>query len=321
MRISRSSRPYLRRMLFLLVAFAALMPAQEVQRPAVADNSGANLPIQRIGPDDLVAIQVYDSPELTRTARVSQDGLLRLPMLKKPIKAAGVYPSDLERLLADELISEQILVRPIVSVSIAEYRSRPINVVGAVHKPLTFQAFGNVTLIDAITKAEGLTQDAGTEILVSHPARDGGEALLQRIPVKALIDASDPAFNIQLHGGEEIRVPEASKVFVVGNVKKPGAFPVHDSNDVSVLRMVALAEGLLPYSAKEAYIYRRGDASHGEISIPLSKIMDRKAPDVPLLGNDVLYVPQNNGKKVTAETLRQLATFGAGTLSGVLIWH
>ena len=80
---------------------------------------------------------------------------------------------------------------------------------------------------------------------------------VERIPVKRLMKDADPAVNYELHGGEEIRVPEAGKIFVVGNVHKPGAFPVRDAADKSVLQMVALSEGLLPFAAKMAYIYRR----------------------------------------------------------------
>src|SRR5439155_491657 len=168
---------------------------------------------------------------------------------------------------------------PVVSVTRVEYDSRPISVAGTVRKTVTFQATGNVTLLDAIARAEGLSAEAGLELLVSRP----GE-LVRRIPVKALIDAADPDMNLRLLGGEEIRVPEASKIYVVGNVKKPGAFPVRDSADTSVLKVLALAEGLTQFSAKQAYIYRRDPdgASKKEIEIQIDSIMKRKTPDVSL---------------------------------------
>lgn len=286
------------------------------------NTSGANLPIQRLGPDDLISMQVYDSPELTRTLRVGSDGLLRVPMLTKPVKAAGLLPEELESRLADELKTEGILVRPIVTVAVAEYRSRPITVVGAVHHPITFQAFGEVTLIDAISRADGLSDTAGSEVLVSRPAADGGQALVQRVPVKALLNGSDESLNIRLHGGEEIRVPEGGRIFVVGNVHKPGAIPVHDVSESTVLRAISQAEGLMPYAAKEAFILRHDDSAHSnEIPIPLEKIMERKAPDVPLLANDVLYVPDNKSQRHMAETLKTISAFGMGTVSGILIWH
>ena len=287
---------------------------------ADANANGGNLPIQRIGVDDLVSIQVYDSPELTRTERIQQDGMLRLPLLTKPIKAEGLFPSDLEKSLTDELKTEGILVRPIVSVSVSEYRSRPISVVGAVRHPLTFQAFGNVTLLDALTRADGLTDTAGSEIIVSRNGQNGGAGLMQRIPVKDLMDHADDTLNLKLSGGEEIRVPEGGRIFVVGNVKKPGAIPVHDISELTVMRVIAQSDGLLPYASKDAYILRHGDSSKNEISIPLAKIMDRKAPDVPLMANDVLYVPDNKGRRNTAKVVETILAFGVGTASGLLIF-
>ncbi len=304
----------------LVLAFAAAGVAQTTTRNADANVNTGNLPIQRIGVDDLVAIQVYDSPELTRTERVQQDGKLRLPLLTKPVQASGLFPSDLEKSLTDELKAEGILVRPIVSVSVSEYRSRPISVVGAVRHPLTFQAFGSVTLLDAITRADGLSDAAGSEILVSRSGQTGDAGLTQRIPVKALMDRADDALNLKLNGGEEIRVPEGGRVFVMGNVKKPGAIPVHDLSELTVIRVIAQSDGLLPYAAKDAFILRHGEAGKNEIPIPLSKIMDRKAPDVPLMANDVLYVPDNKGKRNTAKVVETILAFGVGTASGLLIF-
>lgn len=286
----------------------------------------SNLPVQRIGVHDLVSLTVYGAPELSRTARVSPEGLLRLPMLKRAVKAEGQYPEQVEKAVAEALESEQILVSPVVTVNIVEYASRPISVAGAVRKPLTFQATGPTTLLDALTRAEGLSPDAGPEVLVSRRQNgpDGQPiSLVQRIPVKGLIDAADPELNLKLSGGEEIRIPEAGKVFVVGNVRKPGAYPVHDAADTTVLKMLALSEGLAPFSGKQAYIFRREAGAGGaknEIPIELSAIMNRKSPDVSLQPNDVLYIPDNRGKRISLGALERVLAFGSATASGVLIY-
>jgi hypothetical protein len=87
--------------------------------------------------------------------------------------------------------------------------------------------------------------DAGHEILVSRPEAAGtGSVLIRRIPIKALLADSDPELNLKLVGGEEIRVPTADRIFVVGNVKKPGAFALGGDAATTVLKAVALAEGL-----------------------------------------------------------------------------
>jgi polysaccharide biosynthesis/export protein len=204
-----------------LICFLFAIPFLSAQTRAGAVAESGNLPIQRIGANDLVAVSVYDAAELTRTARVGPEGFIRLPMLKRRVLAAGLLPSELEVALADALKEEGLLVDPFVTVTVAEYSSRPISVVGAVKHPLTFQASSPVTLLEALARAEGLSPSAGAELLLTRTA--GGQQLVQRIPVKKLIDGADPDVNLKLEGGEEIRVPEAGRIFVVGNVKRPGA--------------------------------------------------------------------------------------------------
>jgi polysaccharide export outer membrane protein len=303
-----------------------LMAAAMVAQVRVVEPGGANLPAQKIGANDLIAVSVYDAPEFTRTVRVGADGQIRLPMLKQRLRAEGLLPGELETAIAEALQAEQILVDPVVTVTVVEYHSRPISVAGAVKNPVTFQAIGAVSLLEALTRAGGLSQEAGPEILITR-TQAGPEgtpvALTRRIAVKALIDAADPEVNLKLYGGEEIRVPEAAKVFVVGNVKKPGAYPVLDTTETTVLKMLAMAEGLAPYAGKQAYILRRDERSGArhELPIELKKILERKAPDVPLIANDILYVPDRSGKRATVNVLDRIAGFGAATASGVLIWR
>jgi hypothetical protein len=181
--------------------------------------------------------------------------------------------------------------------------------------------------LDAITRAEGLTTNAGPYILISHPHRsqtDGSTGdLVQRVSVKGLVDDADPTLNMRLWGGEEIRVPEAGRIYVLGNVRKPGAYQITDNGDITVLKLIAQCEGTLPFTNKQAFIFRRvnGQASRAEIPVPLNDIVHRKADDIPLQSNDIVYVPDNKGKRLTAQTLERMANFGVGTASGYVIFH
>lgn len=301
----------------------AQIPTVLARPPVSVEPATTNLPAQRIGPDDLIGLSVYDSPEFTRTIRVGPDGTLRLPMLKQRIKVDGLMPSELERAIGEALVKEELLVDPFVTVTVVEYHSRPISVVGAVRKPTTFQAIGNVSLIDALTRAEGLSDEAAGDILVCRTDASGNRSLERRIPYRQLIDAADPSLNLRLMGGEEIRVPSVMKIYVMGNVKKPGAFPVSDNGAMTVLKAVALSEGLSPYASKIAFIERTDatSAAKSEVTVELRKILDRKAPDVELQAKDILYIPDNTGRRLTAGVLERLAGFGSATASGVLIWH
>jgi polysaccharide export outer membrane protein len=314
---------------FLLLTFASVGFTQvhTAVMPEISTTSlPLNLPAQKIGPNDLISVSVYDAPEFTRAVRVGADGQIRFPMLTARINAQDALPSELETTIAEALMRENLIVDPFVTVAVIEYASRPINVTGAVRKPLTFQAVGPVTLLDAIARAEGLSTEAGPEILVSRPGPDPTEEagrLVQRIPVKALMEASDPTLNLKLAGGEEIRIPEVGRVFVVGNVHKPGAFPVQDVSETTVLKMLAMSEGLIPFASKQAYIYRREGATGPKTEIPveLRKIMERKSPDVQLMANDILYVPDNTGRRTTLTALEKILAFGSTAGAGMLIYH
>jgi polysaccharide export outer membrane protein len=286
---------------------------------AQVEPAGANLPAQPIGATDLLAISVYGAPELTRTVRVSDEGVIRLPMLRERIDARGMMPAALETRIAAALAKEEILVDPAVTVTIAEYHSRPISVAGAVRGPLTFQALGRTTLLEALTRAQGFSEDAGAEILVSRPAKAGQPPLTERIPRMKVTDAADPLWNVILEGGEEIRVPQVGRVFVIGNVKKPGAFRVEDGGQTTLLKALAMAEGLAPYAGKFAYVYRPVDGARTELVVALGKIMDRKAEDVNLTPNDILYIPDNRARRLTTTAIEKAIAFAAGTASGALI--
>jgi polysaccharide biosynthesis/export protein len=285
-----------------------------------AENAGGeNLPAQPIGAGDLLSISVYGSPELTRMVRVDPAGEIRMPMLSEPIPAGERMPADLETALAQALADQKRLVDPSVTVVVAEYHSHPISVAGAVKTPITFQAMGKTTLLEALTRAQGLAPEAGPEILVSRPARPGSPALVERVPVKGLIDDADPAWNLPLEGGEEIRVPQVGRVFVVGNVKKPGGFRVEEGGGMTVLKALAMAEGLSPYSSKVAYIFRRSDNKSEEVPVELRKILDRKAADVTLTSNDIFYIPDNRSRRTTMSAIERAIGFAAATASGALI--
>ena len=300
----------------LFVLLASVTVFAQVRQSRMEEVGKANLPALELHAGDLIAVSVYDAPELTRTVRVDADGTIRLPLLAEGVKAAGLMPSELESELVRALKSAEILVDPVVTITVVEYHSRPISVMGAVRKPVTFQADGVVTLLEALSRAEGLTDDAGAEILVTQ------NDAVQHVAVKSLLSGADPAMNLRLTGNEEVRVPVAGKIFVLGNIRKPGGFQVRDPVDNTVLKMVALSEGLMPFSEKIAYIIRRQEGEKPqEIPIELAKIMERKSPDVPLEIGDILYVPDNKTRRSTMSIVDRVAGFGASTASGVLIWH
>jgi len=319
-------------LVFLLTASRAL--ACEAQ--AAANNGGqaleqaegaqalsGNLGFEPVGPGDLIYISVTGSPELSRSARVTVDGKLMLPLVHEGVPVAGLTPAKIAEAVTAELVKEKLLVEPIVSAAVLEYRSRRVSVVGAVRMPGNFQAVGETRVLDAIARAQGFTPEAGPEVIVSFPNSESGEKSPLHIPLRALLAAKDSSLNIVLRGGEEIRVPEAPKLFVVGNVKMPGSYPLADPDGSTILKALALSQGSLPFTAKRVYIYRliAATGKREEIPVELREILHRKSPDVALQANDILYIPDNPKMRLSAATLDRMAGFGSSVASGFVVWH
>jgi polysaccharide biosynthesis/export protein len=319
----RGNKKHLGTAAILLVAFIpGTAPTQDV------GGAGASvvLPAEVVGPNDLIEIMVPYCTELSRSFRVDSDGDLTLPLLKGSIKVAGLRPPQIAKEIEEALTQQKVMNDPIVTASVIEYRSRPVNVIGAVNHPLTFQATGETTLLDAITRAGGFSPNVGTNVLVTTKNRRTQaktESIVQVIPVRNLTSSADPGYNIELRGGEEIRVPEANKIFVAGNVNRPGAYTMQGDADTTVIKALALSAGLAPYAAKEAYIYRLhpGGGGRDELKVPLNRIMKRKAPDTALRADDILYIPDNNGKRMTSKVLNEIAGVGAAVSTGLVIYH
>jgi polysaccharide export outer membrane protein len=301
------------------VAVAQHGSSPEIERPFTASPSaleGSNLPFQPIGPSDLVRITVYDSPELSRSFRVDSKGYLNLPLLSQPVPAMGLMPDAIREEIAAALRTQHLFVDPIVDVSVVEYRSRAVTIAGAVKTPVTIQEFGSTRLLDALNDAGGLLPEAGPEIVIERAS--GGS---QRVSVRQLFDGRHPELNLAIMGGDQIRVPEAERVFVVGDVKQPGSFPYQDMQDTTVLKALAMTGGLDSFSRGKAYIYRAepGSDRKREIEIPLRRILERKSEDVRLAANDILYIPTNRGMKASASVLNHVTGMGSTAVSAA-IW-
>jgi polysaccharide export outer membrane protein len=308
--------------LISVFSLAALAQDNSPTRALGTPQDTANLPIQRIGPQDLINIQVYDSPEFSRSIRVLDNGQIRLPMMKETIKVDGLFPAEIETLVQEELKREHLLVDPFVTVTVAEYHSKPISVTGAVKLPTIFQAIGTVNLLDALAKAGGPADNAGGELIVTRPNGPNGQQSVQRINIKALNSGTDPSLNLKLQGGDLVSVPTIGTVVVAGNVHVSGIYPVQDSGTTTVMTAIAQAQGLGDYKPKLIYIYRPDDQGvKHEIEINLTDILKRKAQDVTLQAKDILYVPDNNGKKNLNLWLDRAAGVGTGAATTALAYR
>src|SRR6266480_2217482 len=122
----------------------------------------------RIGFDDVLDISVFEAQELNRQVRVSSAGDISLPLLES-VHVAGLTPRELE-LVLQELLRRTYMKDPHVSVFVREMQSHPVSVLGAVGKPGVFQVRGSKTLLEILSLAEGLADDAGETVIIMRGA-------------------------------------------------------------------------------------------------------------------------------------------------------
>jgi polysaccharide biosynthesis/export protein len=288
-----------------------------------------------IGPDDLLNISIFEAPEMNCSVRVSSSGDVSLQLLGA-IHAAGLTPRELESVLQG-LLRGTYMKDPHVAVFVQELQSHPVSVVGAVKMPGVFQIRGTKTVIEILSMAEGVTDDAGDTVLIMHragyaelddstgpdttwagiaPAPPGGlrsknngsrpavaeeNGEIQEINLKKLLESPDSALNAPVRPGDIVKVPRAGIVYVVGEVQKPGGFVLRNNENISVLQALALAEGPTHTSAISRARIIRSDPATGkrtEIPMNLGKIFSGKAPDTLLQPKDIVFVPNSAAKNV-----------------------
>ena len=339
----------------LLLAFSPLLAAQEPPPPVPSEEKpwpptsaewnqrlqelGRGGPGEpgdyRIGPYDLVDISVFEAPELNRTVRVSAGGEISLPLLGG-VQAAGLTPQELERVL-QELLRRRYMKDPHVSVFVREMESHPVSVFGAVTKPGVYQIRGTRTLIEVLSLAQGLAEDAGDTVLVMRGRPRSPEAVAGTaggtaaggaepaagdtlsVNLKDLLQSGDVRSNVPIYPGDIVKVARAGIVYVVGEVKKPGGFVLRNNESLSVLQALALAEGLSRTAAKSHARIIRTDSEgrRREVPINLDKVLAGKAADPFLEPNDVVFIPNSAARSAFFRGLEATV----GTLSGLVIYR
>ena len=121
-----------------------------------------------IGNGDLLSVEVFDVKELTRETRVSPTGTVSLPLIPVRLHVAGLTEIQAEQKIAEVLEANGLVSHPQVSVSVKEKKSKPIMVMGAVQHPSVYQAERPMTLIEVLSLAGGIANDAGNVVIVTR---------------------------------------------------------------------------------------------------------------------------------------------------------
>lgn len=247
-----------------------------------------------LAPRDVISISVAEEPSFdTEASAIGADGTVEVPILGS-FRVAGSTASEAAEALRQRLEAEY-LRRASVEVKIVEYVSKPITVLGAVHRPGNLQLAGEWTLFAAITAAGGLTPNHDRVAYVRRRAANGLSDQLE-IDLEALMVEGDPTLDIPLRPNDVIRIPPASEVTVyfLGEVAQPGAVKLQSTEKVTLLGAIARAGGLTDRAAHKITIRRTGrDGVSREVTARYDQILEGRSDDVPLENGDVVVVKES----------------------------
>ncbi len=303
----------MKKALLCALAFAVLLPAERTSSTLQPGGRDAEY---RVGPGDILEVAVFEVEELGRSASVAADGSIRLPLIGS-VEVRGKTPHEIETRVS-ELYADGFLRDPQVTVSVVEFRSQPVSVLGAVREPGVYQLLGRRRLSDVLALAGGLNEDVGDTIRVSRSS-EGNEQREIEVSVANLLSLKpNPEDDPWIEPHDSIQVSKAGVVYVLGAVGRPGGFPITEQEPMTALRAISLAEGSEGVAAKKRVrIIRRRDGAQTEVPIRLDRILAGEDPDPVLEPNDIVYLPDSKLKKSLnrgSEAVIQMAT-------GLVIWR
>jgi polysaccharide export outer membrane protein len=284
-----------------------------------------------IGSGDLLHIDVFDVPELSREVRVGDAGDFSYPLVPGKIAAAGLTPFELEGKLERLLIENGLVSNPQVSVFVKEQNSQPVSVVGAVQHTMVYQVIRPTTLLEVLSAAGGITDDAGSVVIITRPGHSDGpktqtisatanpeeDQQIITIRLQDLLESGNAVYNIPVYGGDAVSVPRAGIVYVLGfGVAQPGGYVLQSHGEqVTVLKALALAHGLTTFAKADSAVILRTNpatANRDQVPVHIKAIENHKEDDVPMKSNDILYIPDSRGLKVLAKTGEAAVGIGSG---------
>lgn len=243
----------------------------------------------RIGPMDLISVEVLEDSSLDSEARVSETGAIKLPHVD-PVVIAGMTTGEAAEALSEVL--ERYLQRATVTLKIVEYRSQPITLLGAVRKPGTLPFSGRWTLIDAVSEAGGLTENAGGNIVILRRASNGlSDQLL--IDAAELFERGNSSLNIPLFPNDLINVPPATDVtvFFLGEVASPGSVTFRSTERVTLLAALARAGGPTERAANTIIVRNRETGVESKVNY--KKLLGGSQEDIELSNGDLVIVKES----------------------------
>jgi polysaccharide export outer membrane protein len=265
---------------------ATTVPAAPSPSPATSSS-----PEYRVGPGDVLEVNVLDNAEVSRTPTVQTNGMVVLPLLGE-VEVGGLTVPEIQRKLTT-LLARDYLVNPQVEVKVKEYQSQFVTVVGEVNSAGRKPLRGRTRLVDLLVEAGGFTPRASGDIVITRleGTFDGGaKTLHMRLSGGALTPQDQVNLEVVLRNGDLITASQKYYVTVEGEVNKPGRYPIE--GELTVTGAVSTAGGLTRFGSTGVKV-RRVDPQSGQtriIEVDLKDVRNGKKPDLALLPNDVITV-------------------------------
>lgn len=236
----------------------------------------------KLGAGDVVKILVYEYPDLTTETQITEAGNINFPLVGE-VTIGGLGKSAAEAKVASLLKSGGFVRQPQVNVTVLEYRSQRVSVMGQINKPGKYALDAAKTRItDLLSLAEGVTADAADVITVV--STQAGNTVKKDVDLIKLFQEGDLEQNIVVGNNDLIYVPRAPVFYIYGEVQKPG--PYRLERNLSLMQALSLGGGLTERGTERKIKVHRLDESGEKQALELS-LSDR------LQADDVVYVKES----------------------------
>ncbi len=235
----------------------------------------------RVGDGDIVRIMVYGHPDLTTTSRITNGGMITIPLIG-PVSVDGMSASQVSNKIS-QMLADGYVVNPQVSVFVEEFRSKRAIIMGQITSPGTYELTGPTSLVELISKAGGLRPEAGSHAVVKRRSDMENERQIT-INLRDLVERGDASLDIPIVEGDTVFITEAGIFYVTGQVNRPDAYRL--DSETTVIQAITMAGGFTNLASKRRVrIIRQLDGTE--------QVMKRVPMNAKVFPNDVIVVPES----------------------------
>ena len=262
-----------------------------------------------LAPGDVVDVSESHIPEFHTTARVNEAGGILLPLIGE-VRVEGLTERSAAQAVDAALLTHGMLLHPQVSVLVTLYVGQDVSVLGEVARPGVYAFTEHHRLLDLISAASGLSPNAGSLVTITHrdPAKQAQAVVLD--PTGAG-DAGE--HNPDLEAGDTVQIRRAGLIYVVGDVLRPGGFPIDAVGGLTVVQALTLAWGPTSNaSLGKALLIREQSGGRTITELNLKRLLRGQDPDLPIDDRDILFVPDSAAKNLWNRSIESVVQSAAG---------